>query len=26
VPFQPRGSKPVLCQECFQRKRMSGAR
>jgi CxxC-x17-CxxC domain-containing protein len=26
VPFQPRGSKPVLCQECFQRKRMNGAR
>ena len=21
VPFQPRGDKPVLCRECFQKKR-----
>ncbi len=26
VPFQPRGDKPVLCRDCFQRARTSVAR
>ncbi len=24
VPFQPRGDRPVLCRECFQKQRQQG--
>lgn len=26
VPFQPRGDRPVLCRNCFQKERPSGGR